>query len=63
MVMKATGVIGPKELPMRLRKAVVELDGEQIGFWLDPKDHPEVYPRAEVLVEFDPQDQVARIGA
>ncbi len=61
MMMRTTAVIGPKEPPMRWRKAVVELDGQRVGFWLDPEDHPEADPGAEVLVEFDPQDQFAKI--
>jgi len=62
-MMKTTAVISWPEPPMRWRKAVVQLDGQSVGFWLEPEDHPEVHPGTEVLVEFDPQDQFARIVA
>jgi hypothetical protein len=62
-MMKTTGVVGSPQLPMKLRKAVVQLDGESVGFWLDDDDHPDVCPGTKVLVEFDPQDQFARIVA
>lgn len=59
--MKTVAIIGPVEKPMGLKKAYVELDGERIGFWVDRCDHPSVCPGTEVVVEFDPQDQFARI--
>jgi len=63
MTMKAAAVISTPEPPMRCRKAVVELDGERVGFWLGNDDHPNLRPGAEVQVEFDPQDQFAKIVA
>ena len=63
MMTKAAAVIEPKVPPMRWRKAVVELDGQSVTFWLDPEYHPEVHPGTQVQVEFNPHDQFARIVA
>ena len=62
-MVRKTATVGPVEQPMNLRKAYVDLDGENIGFWVDNLDHPFVKPGTEVTVEFDPQDQFARIVA
>ena len=40
-------IIEIASIPGRTRKAVVELEGKSVGFWLDPDDHPEMHPGTE----------------
>ena len=61
MLMKRLAIIEAAGVPFRDRKAVVDLDSRPVGFWLDQDDHPEMLPGTVVQVEFDPQDQFARI--
>ena len=62
MLVKRWAIIEAVDVPFRNRKAVVDLDGRPVGFWLDRDDHPEMVRGTVVQVEFDPQDQFARIA-
>lgn len=49
MTITKTAVIRAADCPYRWqRKAIVELEGEQVGFWLENNDHPDLEPETEV---------------
>jgi hypothetical protein len=61
--MKALAILLEKQAPRNQRMAIVNLDPKQpsVVYWLDDDDHPDVKPGTQILVEFEPQDQFAKI--
>jgi hypothetical protein len=47
--------------PLGKRQAIININGVDIGFWLENTDHPELPVGAQVRVSYHPDDQYAKI--